>query len=137
MVLGKGENKMKAKFKFVSKVSVILFLVLLGVIVLYTVVTKEQEVVLPNVLGIIWLISGAVALLCVAAAFVLDGITAWKKDKVSYCLGLVGTIGVLWLIMIAVEYFINNNGLQIVHGLGRAAAIVCGVRAGNYIFQKS
>ena len=56
MVLGKGENKMKAKFKFVSKVSVILFLVLLGVIVLYTVTTKEQEVVLPNALGIIWLI---------------------------------------------------------------------------------
>ena len=127
---------MKAKFKSVSKIFLITFLMMLGIVAGCTMLTEGNEIRLWNVLGIAWIISGVLALGCVAIALVLDAVEAWKKDKVSYLLGLLWTLVALWLVILVVEYFINHNGWQLTTAFWKGLVILGGIRAGNYIFEK-
>lgn len=63
----------------------------------------------------------------------MDAIDSWKHDKKTYILGFVGAVAAAAVVMIALEYFMNDHTLKIKESIIESFIIICGIRAGEYI----
>lgn len=125
---------MKSKFIKISRICVMFFFVVIAILVGWIFVTKDQEVILPTVLGILPLLSGLAMVICIIIAFILDMVDSLKRDKFKYLIGNTILIAVLWLVLVIFEYFTGDKNVQLINLLGQSALSVCAVRAGSYIF---
>ena len=127
---------MKTKFIKVSRSILIMFVVLVAVLIGFAMFSEQQEISLPSALGIMLLITGFLATICIVAAWVLDLIDNYKRGGVPYLISYVAVIAVLGLVLTGFDYFIAEENIQLTASLGKAAMCVCGIRAGSYIFRK-
>lgn len=127
---------MKTKFIKVSRILLIIFAALVAVLIGYAMFSKQQEISLPPALGILLLITGFLTTVCIVVAWVLDLIDNYKRGGVPYLISYVAVIAVVGLVSIGFDYFINEERMNLLNEFCRAATIVCGIRAGSYIFRK-
>lgn len=127
---------MKSKFIKISRISLSSFAVALAILIGFAVFTEQQEISLPPALGVLLLVTGFLAIICIVVAWVLDLVDNYKRVGVSYIISYAAVVVVFGLVLMGIDYFIDGQSLQLVNSIGKAAVIVCGLRAGQYIFSK-
>ena len=127
---------MKTKFIKISRILLIIFAVLLAILIGYVMFTEKQEFSLPPVLGILVLAAVVLVIACLLAAWVLDLIDNYKRGGVPYLISYVVVIAVFGLVLAGFDFFLGGEDVELINTVIRAVAVVCGIRAGSYIFSK-
>lgn len=127
---------MKKRFIQISRIFIILFGCELAVLLGFIFFTKEDEIAIPSILGVAFLIGIIGMLVCVAIAFVLDAIESIKRDNFSYIAGYLGAVAVLTIAVTAVDYFWGEQQGAILETAIKALVVVGGSRAVEYVFRK-
>lgn len=131
-----GKKNMKTKFIKISRILLIIFAVLLAILIGYVMFTEKQEFSLPPVLGILVLAAVVLVIACLLAAWVLDLIDNYKRGGVPYLISYVVVIAVFGLVLAGFDFFLGGEDVELINTVIRAVAVVCGIRAGSYIFSK-
>lgn len=132
----KDTKKIKSLFIKVCKISLLLFFIALAILVGFAVFTDESEFTLPTIVMIYFLASTIACVLCIVIAWILDLIESVRRDIFTCLMGYLVVIVMFWGVLVAVDYFWNDAGVDLAGSLVKAALSVCAIKAGNYIFTK-
>lgn len=127
---------MKKTFKKVGRIIFLLFICVIAVFLGFIFFTKEDEISIPSILGMTFLIVIAAMLICAAIAFIFDAVESLKRDKVAYLAGYFGSVAVLTLLVIAVDYFWGEQQEAVLATAIKAFLLVGGSRGVEYVFRR-
>lgn len=119
----------------IAKISIVAFLVSLAILVYYGLTTTGEEIELPPLLGICFLMSTVAFVICILIAMVLEFIDNIRRDSVyPVWYGLV--IAVCWFTIVAIDYFGYKADVDWLGSLWTATGIVAMIKATCYILAK-
>lgn len=128
-------KKFKGIFYKIAKISVVAFLVSLAILVYYGLTTTGEEIELPLLLGIYFLISTVAFVICILIAMVLEFVENIRRDTV-YPVWYGLTIVVFWLAIVAIEHFLYKADVDWLGSLWAVIGIVAMIRSISYILAK-
>lgn len=132
------ENKKRHKriFKLIGKISIIVFLVSLVIMLCFTFGSKSEVIEVPELIGISFIVSTIVSLICVIIATVLDVIEGVRIRKGAYFKECAIQILLFFVLYIIGDYFIEGVKGNWFEYIARAISVAVGIRAVGYIWAK-
>ncbi len=126
----------KKKFKIISRVFLLLSVCELALLIGFIAFTKVDELTMPGILSVPFLIILIGMLACMAIAFVLDIVESWKSDWFSFLTGYIGSVVFLTVVATVCDYFWGEQQIEILSTALKALVVVSSVRAGEYVLRK-
>ena len=126
--------KIKRLIKKAGKILLILWFVCLAWLVGLVMLTKGDEITLPVIAGIFVVVIFAATVLCILAAFAIDMAEKIKEKGIIEAPRFFLDAALCLAIVLLYDYFEGTPNIDLPSAAGRAVIVVCGIRAGRYIF---
>lgn len=124
------------RFYKVAKWSTVAFFIAFLMVVFYgCTATDVDEVELPLILGIYFLVSGVVFVICILIAMVLDFIEHIGRDR-RYPVKYVMMIVVVWLAIIVADYYPKWDNINWLGSFTSAYGVVTIIKTVVFVFGK-
>ena len=124
------------RFYKIAKLSIVAFIIALLMVAFYgCTATDVEEVELPLVLGIYFLVSAIVFVICILIGMVLDFIENIGRDR-GYPVQYILMVVLCWLAIVVVDYYPNWDSIDWLGSLTSAVGVVGIMKTMLFIFKK-